>query len=180
MTGSDKNTVAKDRADLEARGEIHHVKIRTDTKGRKQPARKPLTKKVAESEPKPEPKPPESQYERDRKACMALNQGVTDAERALAQWHKDHPEDTALHEFERKLTDIIRQGVRMIGKADPARIAKSNAFSPDEVEQYKEFLAKVVRAKRAAAGKRTSTDRVIPDDLTIPGFLNRTPDGVTS
>jgi hypothetical protein len=40
MTKSDKNTVAADRAKLEARGEIHHVAKRTDTKGRKQPATK--------------------------------------------------------------------------------------------------------------------------------------------
>jgi hypothetical protein len=41
MVRADKNTIAGDRADLEARGEIHHVEKRTDAKGRKQPARRP-------------------------------------------------------------------------------------------------------------------------------------------
>jgi hypothetical protein len=37
----DKNTIAAKRQDLEARGEIHHVEKRVDTKGRSQPATKP-------------------------------------------------------------------------------------------------------------------------------------------
>jgi hypothetical protein len=37
---TDKNTVASVRAKEETRGEIHHVDMRTDTKGRKQPAKK--------------------------------------------------------------------------------------------------------------------------------------------
>jgi hypothetical protein len=46
MVGADKNTVAGDRADLEARGEIHHVEKRKDSKGRKQPAKKPKAPKT--------------------------------------------------------------------------------------------------------------------------------------
>jgi hypothetical protein len=46
MTAADKNTVAADRADLEARGEIHHVEKRTDSKGRQQPAKKTKTKQA--------------------------------------------------------------------------------------------------------------------------------------
>jgi hypothetical protein len=41
VVGVSKNTVASVRADAEARGQIDHVETRTDTKGRKQPARKP-------------------------------------------------------------------------------------------------------------------------------------------
>jgi hypothetical protein len=36
----DKNTVTAVRQEMEGRGEIHHVEKRTDTRGRKQPARK--------------------------------------------------------------------------------------------------------------------------------------------
>jgi hypothetical protein len=39
-----KNTVASVRSEAEARGQIDHVDTRTDSKGRKQPARKPATK----------------------------------------------------------------------------------------------------------------------------------------
>jgi hypothetical protein len=40
MTKADHKTVASVRAEKEGRGEIPHVKARTDTRGRKQPARK--------------------------------------------------------------------------------------------------------------------------------------------
>jgi hypothetical protein len=43
---ADKNTVAKVRKEKEGRGEIHHVAKRTDTKGRKQPARKQKERSV--------------------------------------------------------------------------------------------------------------------------------------
>jgi ParB-like chromosome segregation protein Spo0J len=46
MAKADKNTVAAVRKAKEARGEIHHVKKRTDTKGRKQPAYKPRRPQV--------------------------------------------------------------------------------------------------------------------------------------
>jgi hypothetical protein len=44
VTKTDHKTVASVRAEQEARGEILHVSTRTDTKGRKQPAKKPKTK----------------------------------------------------------------------------------------------------------------------------------------
>jgi ParB-like chromosome segregation protein Spo0J len=50
--GTDKNTVNKVRTEMEARGEIHHVATRTDTKGRKQPAKK-RSKQAAWSSPEP-------------------------------------------------------------------------------------------------------------------------------
>jgi len=50
MTKTDHKTVASERAAKERRGEIPHVKTRTDTKGREQPA-----KKAAKVEPKIEP-----------------------------------------------------------------------------------------------------------------------------
>jgi hypothetical protein len=40
LAKSDKNTVAKVRAEEEARGEIHHVKTRRDSKNRRSPARR--------------------------------------------------------------------------------------------------------------------------------------------
>lgn len=41
--GVDDKTVGKVRGELEGRGEIHHVEAVTDTKGRKQPAKRPKT-----------------------------------------------------------------------------------------------------------------------------------------
>lgn len=40
LAKSDKNTIASERAKMEARGEIHHVKTRVDSKGRRSPARR--------------------------------------------------------------------------------------------------------------------------------------------
>ncbi len=67
MAKADKNTVASVRSEKEARGEIHHVETRTDTRGRKSPARKPKGRiqTVATAEtvtppatvPAPDPKP---------------------------------------------------------------------------------------------------------------------------
>ena len=53
--GADNKTVAKVRADLEARGEIPHVSTRTDSAGRKQPAAKPkpIPKPTATAKPAP-------------------------------------------------------------------------------------------------------------------------------
>jgi hypothetical protein len=45
VIGADNKTVASVRAEKEAREEIPHVSKRTDTKGRKQPARKPAATK---------------------------------------------------------------------------------------------------------------------------------------
>jgi hypothetical protein len=59
MAEADNKTVAVVRGDLERREEIPHVKARTDTKGRQQPATKakkakpPAEKKSAKSEPEP-------------------------------------------------------------------------------------------------------------------------------
>jgi hypothetical protein len=55
-TKTDHKTVASVRAAKERRGEIPHVKTRTDTKGRKQPAKKVAAKVEPKPEPKPEPK----------------------------------------------------------------------------------------------------------------------------
>jgi hypothetical protein len=51
MIKADNKTVASVRAEKEAREEIPHVKTRTDSKGRKQPARKPATAFAAEPRP---------------------------------------------------------------------------------------------------------------------------------
>ena len=48
LVDRDHKTVAKDRADLEARGEIPHVEKRTDSTGRQQPATKPKPQSVEE------------------------------------------------------------------------------------------------------------------------------------
>ena len=60
--GVDHKTAAKVRDDLEARGEIPHVSERTDSAGRKQPARKPTRKPKPKPKPAPavEPQPPET------------------------------------------------------------------------------------------------------------------------
>jgi hypothetical protein len=55
MAEADKNTVAVVRRDLEARGEIHHVSTRTDTKGRQQPAKKAPTKRTKQTKKAPGP-----------------------------------------------------------------------------------------------------------------------------
>jgi hypothetical protein len=49
-----KNTAKSVRGELEGRGQIAHVETRTDTKGRKQPAKK-STKKAGRKQPGPKP-----------------------------------------------------------------------------------------------------------------------------
>jgi len=53
MTKTDNKTVAVVRAEQERREEIPHVSTRTDTKGRKQPAKKPTKKADRNQSPKP-------------------------------------------------------------------------------------------------------------------------------
>jgi hypothetical protein len=52
MAKVSKNTAKSVRDELEGRGQIDHVETRTDTKGRKQPAKKPIKKPEAK-QPKP-------------------------------------------------------------------------------------------------------------------------------
>jgi ParB-like nuclease domain len=75
-------TVAKIRERLEQKGDVEKVTTSIDTKGRKQPARK--SKPAARADD-------EATVERDRKACVALDQKVRAAERELGQWSADHP-----------------------------------------------------------------------------------------
>jgi ParB-like chromosome segregation protein Spo0J len=70
MVKVDHKTVGAVRAKKEACGEIPHVEERKDTKGRAQPAKKAKA----------------DQIERDRKACIALNQKVVEAEEERAQF----------------------------------------------------------------------------------------------
>jgi hypothetical protein len=68
---ADHKTVGKVRDKLEARGEIPHAKTRTDTKGRKQPARKPGTKTAGPRAPKPVAKKPEVQEPKQEPHAIA-------------------------------------------------------------------------------------------------------------
>jgi hypothetical protein len=56
----DKNTVAQVRKDAEARGEIHHVETRVDSKGRAQPAAKLKKAKKPAGEPMPATEEPQA------------------------------------------------------------------------------------------------------------------------
>jgi hypothetical protein len=80
MVKRDHKTVAVARKAGEDVGRIPHVEKRTDSKGRKQQAKK--SKLV---------NPKKATVERDRQECIALDQKVRDAERKLAEWRADHP-----------------------------------------------------------------------------------------
>src|SRR6266513_2664643 len=51
MAQVSKNTAKSVRDEMEARGQIDHVENRTDTKGRKQPAKKKATRRADDKQP---------------------------------------------------------------------------------------------------------------------------------
>jgi hypothetical protein len=119
MAKADHKTVATVRSGEEGRGEIPHVEVRTDSKGRAQPARRSggprhkcwqcgaraLVGEVNQHKYAAYEEADvwlhdscvaafEAEIERDRKECIALYQKACAAERELAQWRADHPVET--------------------------------------------------------------------------------------
>jgi hypothetical protein len=120
---ADHKTVGKIRSEAEGRGEIPHEKTRTDTKGRKQPAKKPKAAKQ-KLEPKPQPQPqPANKPKRDKKA-RTESQGEISAEDRKAQMaaldpdpEPVQPDSDAADDWRRAIYNHVRE---VIAVASPA------------------------------------------------------------
>ena len=190
----DNKTVGKVRAEQEAREEIPHVEKRKDTKGRKQPAKR-KSKAGGKS----------NIVERDRKTCIALYQKVKDAEREQAQWLIDHPvvksdstAEAAIHakpeakadatglgstiardwdEVERAFETLTAHTIAQVAQVIPT----GKATLITEIKDYFTALAAKLAPRPGNGGAPVAgSDHSIPNDLSIPGFLNRTPTRLTS
>jgi hypothetical protein len=151
-----------------------------DAKGRKQPARKKAAAKPAVASDA-------DQVERDRKACVALYQKVKDADREKAQWLADHPHAAAglgptiardWDEAERAFETLTAHTVAQVAQV----ISPSKAALVVEIADYFTALAAKLAPHPAGNGEApiAGDDLLIPADLSVPGFLKRTPMGATS
>ena len=113
----DHKTVGAVRAENEGRGEIPHVKARKDTKGRVQPSRKPKARPPAANKSSEA-----DQIERDRKACIALNQKCVEAEEELARVRAD----------QQSKSDGIKTALAVLEGACGAFIFVADSVAPDE------------------------------------------------
>jgi hypothetical protein len=157
MAKASKNTVASVRTDLESPGQLDHVDKRTDAKGRKQPAKKSGSKPKAKLS---------ASYERDRKACIALDQKVKDAEREVAQ-HKaavsakdaappPYWNDAALDQFDAHILELAYQ----TKEAKPQDFLKTAASTRD-LYKLAVFLTELVALKKMTAAA-IGESRLIP------------------
>jgi hypothetical protein len=138
MVRADKNTVAGDRADLEARGEIHHVEKRTDAKGRTQPA----TKRTAQ----PSRSPAE---EATARAAMQVElDDIAESRRAepIPSRKAVASKDIALIAFNERVLDLLHR----ISENRPDRFAKTSV-EVDGLAKLGKFFADLARLKAGAA-----------------------------
>jgi hypothetical protein len=127
-------TVAKVRADLEARSEIPNVEARTDAKGRKQPASKPKTK------PGPVTTNTGAATEEPVEAIVATEPTETTPKPRVAKTVS--PKDIALLDFTARVLDLVRR----IAKYEPARFADT-AVKADDLARLSKFFADLVVLK---------------------------------
>jgi hypothetical protein len=128
-------TVAKVRADLEARSEIPNVEARTDAKGRKQPASKSKSAK-----PGPVTTNTGAATEEPVEAIAATEPTETTPKPRVAKTVS--PKDIALLDFTARVLDLVRR----IAKYEPARFADT-AVKADELARLSKFFADLVVLK---------------------------------
>jgi hypothetical protein len=115
---ADDKTVGKVRHELVARSEIPNVEVRTDTKGRKQPAKKPPTKPPGA---KPADKPRNTPSDNSNKDVAPASSGET--ERKLAR----------LEELEHENVRLRRENLALRSENDELRAALARlAPAPDD------------------------------------------------
>ena len=127
----DDKTVGTIRKKMESRAEIPHVETRTDTKGRKQPARKPSTKTAGPQAPKPVAKKPEVQEPKQEPHSIA----------ATLDYHFN-----ALSGFVRRRFEVVRAECRPQGA--PRQGAEETA----------DRLVGACRTRQTRAASRSSSE----------------------
>ena len=128
-------TVAKVRADLEARSEIPNVEARTDAKGRKQPA-----SKSKRAKPGPVTTNTGAATEEPVEAIAATEPTETTPKPRVAKTVS--PKDIALLDFTARVLDLVRR----IAKYEPARLADT-AVKADDLARLSKFFADLVVLK---------------------------------
>jgi ParB-like nuclease domain len=121
---ADHKTVAKVRTEKEGRGEIPHVAKRTDTKGRKQPAKKPKPSTPTASTTAP--------VINDNSA-EARKRHYTETEPAAARRGITPPDD-GLRKFDALVLELLRRTRR-----DPGRFA-ATAIGAGDLRKLGDFL----------------------------------------
>ena len=140
---ADGKTVGSVRSEMEDVRSIPHVEKRTDTKGRKQPAKKskPVT-------PKKTAKPAEAEATADEKPSGASAEpsgtGAEPSERKGVS-----AKDTALCEFDGHVLRLLQ----MIRKARPGRFALRTSVSASDLRQLAGFLTEVASERPAGLMK---------------------------
>ena len=142
MVKADHKTVGAVRAKKEACGEIPHVEERKDTKGRAQPAKKAKT----------------DQIERDRKACIALNQKVVEAEEERAQFTCSCPA-------------CMSRGSHEVSDAEtpPAETAAKRAFFAQRIRNA------LARGQSDLKGMFDAVGEIGLTEVILADFLENTP-----
>jgi hypothetical protein len=187
----DDKTVASVRRDLEANSEIPN-KPRVEANGRKARGRKPgSTSKptsLLAADDVSRQDDDQDDIERDRKTCVALYQKVKDADRKKAQWLADHPHAAAglgstiardWDEAERAFETLTAHTVAQVAQVIPP----SKAALVVEIADYFTALAAELAPRPIGNGEAApiaGDDLLTPADLSVPGFLKRTPTGATS
>ena len=125
--GADHKTVAAVRRVEEGRGEIPHVKARTDTKGRKQPAKKKSPRKPSASKPEREAKNKKKVERRELEAAQAYIEELETAR----EHDKDLAEKLRMAEFkiiglESEIGDSKRENAELRQELESAK-AKETA-----------------------------------------------------
>jgi hypothetical protein len=179
MIKADKNTVASVRAKEEARGEIHHVTTRKDTKGRKQPA-----KKVYRQSTKAECRhsEPEDQYVVDPATMRTNVLHTIDRHRAGAKALRkifklsrftDETRDeiiAAIHQLMStwKSVEATLEKAPMGGDAIKDKPSEGNGVDPEQAAEFRKQEFAVMETGAVAVTKHDNSD-----GLDIPEYLRR-------
>jgi len=179
---ADDKTVASVRRELEARSEIPNVETRTDTRGRKQPA-----KVVTPTKKKPRLSRWRSLQNKVRDLEAENRRLQHQATPLIPAWDKASPEQRI--EFLKSRRDEIIHAQHQVGKAYSGGSTDQN-YAPDTSrDEIRAAASERIRGlqgnlpppslvKTVDRAEATSRARALQDDgLDIPAFLRRTPTG---
>jgi hypothetical protein len=158
---ADDKTVAAVRHELEANSEIPNKPARVEASGRKargrKPGSKPAKKRIRATHPPLDTD--DAQEERDRKACIALDQKVKAAERELVDAEASAEARKAAY-----AADGMSTG------ASAGALVKFKAAAADLLPL---LTANDLKAAREYVASDDWRRGEVPGDLSIPGFLRR-------
>ena len=179
---ADDKTVASVRRELEARSEIPNVETRTDTRGRKQPA-----KVVASTKKKPRLSRWRTLQNKVRDLEAENRRLEDEATPLIPAWDKASPEQRI--EFLKARRDEIIRAQHRVGKAYSKGLTDQNYAADASRDEIRAAASERIRGLGnlpppslvktiADRPEATSRARALQDDgLDIPASLRRTPTG---